>query len=48
MKELNEKERIIYEKGFEDGYAIAKRLYKPFLVEILSEDLYRERIKINN
>ena len=24
-----EKERIIYEKGFEEGYAIAKRLYKP-------------------
>jgi len=35
-----------YERGFEDGYAVAKRLYKPFIVEVLSEDLIRCKRKI--
>lgn len=25
---MNEEELIIFEKGFEEGYAVAKRLYK--------------------
>lgn len=29
MKKLTEKDLRLYEKGFEDGYATAKRLYKP-------------------
>jgi len=27
--ELTEQERHIYEKGFEDGYAVARRNYQP-------------------
>lgn len=48
---MEEKDQIdnelkMYEKGFEDGYAVAKRLYKPFLVEVLSEDDYRNKYKL--
>lgn len=46
MKDQIDKELEMYEKGFEDGYQVAKRLYKPFLVEVLSEDLYRTQHQI--
>ncbi len=29
MKKITEEEIAKYEQGFEDGYAVAKRLYKP-------------------
>lgn len=28
----SEKERLIYEIGFEEGYKIAKRIYKPVFI----------------
>lgn len=38
MKEFNEKERLAYDKGIEDGYRIGKRLYKPVAVYVTTED----------
>ena len=46
MKNTKDRELIIFEKGFEEGYQVAKRLYKPFSIEVLSEDefLNKERM----
>lgn len=35
---MTSKERLIFEKGFEEGYRIAKRLYKAHFVTITTKD----------
>ncbi len=37
-EEYNEKEREAYEKGLEDGLAIAKRNYKPKCITVINEN----------
>jgi hypothetical protein len=41
MKEgtLTDKERLIFERGFEEGYAVAKRNYKIKSVVVYNENL---------
>lgn len=34
---MKEKEFLAYEKGFEDGYAMARRLYEPYCVEFTTK-----------
>ena len=34
---MKEKEFLAYEKGFEDGYAMARRLYEPYCVEVTTK-----------
>ena len=34
---MKEKEFLAYEKGFEDGYAMARKLYEPYSIEIITE-----------
>ena len=48
MKTVNEKEYDIYIKGFEDGYAMAKRLYNVKYLVIESEDGYKKYLKKSN
>lgn len=36
--EFSEKDRFIYEKGFEDGYATAKRIYRVRHLSIFNEN----------
>lgn len=38
MKEYTEKERLIYERGLEDGLAINKRNYKPTFIDVVTEN----------
>ena len=45
MKKTNEKEYNIYIKGFEEGYAMAKRLYKPLHIYMDTESYGRTYLK---
>ena len=41
---FSDSELLAYEKGFEDGYGVAKRLYKPCAFWMLNEN--NESIKL--
>ncbi len=38
-KKQSSTERLEYEKGFEDGYAVAVRLYKPIGINYITEEV---------
>ena len=46
-KEMTEKQRVFFERGFEEGYGIARRNYEAFCVDITTKKRTRKNAGIS-